>query len=373
MINTKTMPVILIDSEEYKVKGVEESMSKELREVNEKVHFQVDIDEYEPTEEDLTQMMMDQIKELEKEDIDDEISDEDSENTDEETKTWNEKTHAYYTKADAARDSIKSYLKEMGNYPLLSPIEEQEYFIQMEKGSEIAKKKITESNLRLVVSIAKRYTNRGMHFLDLIQEGNLGLMKAVDKFDYKKGFRFSTYATWWIRQAITRGIADQARTIRIPVHMVSTINKLVTTSRNLTQELGREPELYEVAEELGITLEQARHIKKCAQETISLESPVGEEDESTLGEFIESDELLVEDVVGNLLLRDAIEKILETLSAREQKVLKLRFGLEDSKTRTLEEIGAELNVTRERIRQIEAKAIRKMRNPSRRKSLEDFI
>ncbi len=373
VINTKSMPVILIDKEKYKVKGVGKSMSKKLRRVNEKIHNQISIDEYEPTEEDLKQMMMDEMKELEREDIEEEDTDKDFGNVYKETKIWNEKTHAYYTKTDTAKDSVKSYLIEIGNYPLLSVTEEQDCFIQMEEGSEMAKKKITESNLRLVVSIAKKYTNRGMHFLDLIQEGNLGLIKAVDKFDYKKGYRFSTYATWWIRQAITRGIADQGRTIRIPVHMVGTINKLVATSKNLTQELGREPELHEVAEELGLTLEQVRYIKKCAQETISLESPVGEEDESTLGEFIESEDLLVEDVVSNLLLRDAIGKILETLSAREQKVLKLRFGLEDSKMRTLEEVGVELNVTRERIRQIEAKAIRKMRNPSRRKSLEDFL
>ena len=271
-------------------------------------------------------------------------------------------------------DPVRMYLKEIGKVPLLSAEEEIELALRMEQGDEEAKKKLAEANLRLVVSIAKRYVGRGMLFLDLIQEGNLGLIKAVEKFDYRKGFKFSTYATWWIRQAITRAIADQARTIRIPVHMVETINKLIRVSRQLLQELGREPTPEEIAEEMKMPVERVREILKISQEPVSLETPIGEEEDSHLGDFIQYDNVPVPvDAAAYTLLREQLEEVLDTLTDREKKVLSLRFGLEDGRGRTLEEVGKEFNVTRERIRQIEAKALRKLRHPTRSRKLRDYL
>ncbi|WP_071027077.1 RNA polymerase sigma factor RpoD [Peptoniphilus raoultii] len=271
-------------------------------------------------------------------------------------------------------DPVRMYLKEIGKIPLLTGNEEVEIAKRMEKGDKAAKKELAEANLRLVVSIAKRYVGRGMSFLDLIQEGNLGLMKAVEKFDYTKGFKFSTYATWWIRQAITRAIADQARTIRIPVHMVETINKLVRVQRQLVQELGRDPMPEEIAKEMNLDVEKVREIQKIAQEPVSLETPIGEEEDSHLGDFIPDDEILSpQDAATFTLLKEQLSYVLETLTEREKKVLTLRFGLDDGRARTLEEVGKEFDVTRERIRQIEAKALRKLRHPSRSKKLKDFL
>ena len=271
-------------------------------------------------------------------------------------------------------DPVRMYLKEIGKVPLLSADEEKELAIRMEEGDEEAKKRLAEANLRLVVSIAKRYVGRGMLFLDLIQEGNLGLIKAVEKFDYRKGFKFSTYATWWIRQAITRAIADQARTIRIPVHMVETINKLVRVSRQLLQELGREPTPEEIAEKMDIPVERVREIIKISQEPVSLETPIGEEEDSHLGDFIQDDNVPVPaEAAAFTLLKEQLDEVLGTLTEREQKVLRLRFGLKDGRARTLEEVGKEFNVTRERIRQIEAKALRKLRHPSRSRKLKDYL
>ncbi len=271
-------------------------------------------------------------------------------------------------------DHVRMYLKEIGKVPLLTSDEEIELAKRMEQGDEEAKKKLAEANLRLVVSIAKRYVGRGMQLLDLIQEGNLGLMKAVKKFDYKKGYKFSTYATWWIRQAITRAIADQARTIRIPVHMVETINKLLRVSRQLLQELGREPTNEEIAERMDIPVSRVREILKISQDPISLETPIGEEEDSHLGDFIKDENITSPaDAVAFVLLKEQLNEVLGTLTPREQQVLKLRFGLDDGRTRTLEEVGKEFNVTRERIRQIEAKALRKLRHPSRSRKLKDFL
>ncbi len=271
-------------------------------------------------------------------------------------------------------DPVKMYLKDIGKVPLLKPEEETEFAKKMMEGDETAKRILSEANLRLVVSIAKRYMGRGMQFLDLIQEGNLGLMKAVEKFDYQKGFKFSTYATWWIRQAITRAIADQARTIRIPVHMVETINKLVRISRRLLQELGREPTPEEIAKEMGVSEERVREIQKIAQDPISLETPIGEEDDSHLSDFIEDEKSTAPtDAVSHTMLKEQLLGVLDSLTPREEKVLRLRYGLDDGRTRTLEEVGREFNVTRERIRQIEAKALRKLRHPSRSKRLKDFL
>ena len=271
-------------------------------------------------------------------------------------------------------DPVRMFLKEIGKIPLLSLEEETDLAFKMVEGDKLAKKILVESNLRLVVSIAKRYIGRGMHFLDLIQEGNLGLIKAVDKFDPSKGYKFSTYATWWIRQAITRSIADQARTIRIPVHMVETINRLIRTSRHLLQVMGREPTPEEIAVEMEMPVEKVREILKIAQEPISLETPVGEEEDSNIGNFIPDDDApSPSDQAADVLLREQIEDVMETLTPREAKVLRLRFGLEDGRTRTLEEVGKEFMVTRERIRQIEAKALRKLRHPSRSKKLKDFM
>ncbi len=271
-------------------------------------------------------------------------------------------------------DPVRMYLKEIGKVPLLSADEEIELAKRMEQGDEEAKKKLAEANLRLVVSIAKRYVGRGMLFLDLIQEGNLGLIKAVEKFDYQKGYKFSTYATWWIRQAITRAIADQARTIRIPVHMVETINKLLRVSRQLLQELGREPTPEEIAVEMNMPVDRVREIQKISQEPVSLETPIGEEEDSHLGDFIQDDNVPVPaDAAAFTLLREQLNEVLDTLTDREQKVLKLRFGLDDGNARTLEEVGKEFQVTRERIRQIEAKALRKLRHPSRSRKLKDYL
>ena len=271
-------------------------------------------------------------------------------------------------------DPVRMYLKEIGKVPLLSAEEEIELAKRMEKGDEAAKKRLAEANLRLVVSIAKRYVGRGMLFLDLIQEGNLGLIKAVEKFDYRKGYKFSTYATWWIRQAITRAIADQARTIRIPVHMVETINKLIRVSRQLLQELGREPTPEEIAAEMDMSVERVREILKISQEPVSLETPIGEEEDSHLGDFIQDDNVPVPaDAAAFTLLKEQLVEVLSTLTDREQKVLRLRFGLDDGRARTLEEVGKEFNVTRERIRQIEAKALRKLRHPSRSRKLKDYL
>ena len=271
-------------------------------------------------------------------------------------------------------DPVRMYLKEIGKVPLLSAEEEIELAKKMEQGDENAKKRLAEANLRLVVSIAKRYVGRGMLFLDLIQEGNLGLIKAVERFDYRKGYKFSTYATWWIRQAITRAIADQARTIRIPVHMVETINKLIRVSRQLLQELGREPTPEEIAEEMDMPVDRVREILKISQEPVSLETPIGEEEDSHLGDFIQDDNVPVPaDAAAFTLLKEQLVEVLGTLTEREQKVLRLRFGLDDGRARTLEEVGKEFNVTRERIRQIEAKALRKLRHPSRSRKLKDYL
>lgn len=271
-------------------------------------------------------------------------------------------------------DPVRMYLKEIGKVPLLSAEEEISLAQRMENGDEDAKKRLAEANLRLVVSIAKRYVGRGMLFLDLIQEGNLGLIKAVEKFDYRKGYKFSTYATWWIRQAITRAIADQARTIRIPVHMVETINKLIRVSRQLLQELGREPAPEEIAEEMHMSVDRVREILKISQEPVSLETPIGEEEDSHLGDFIQDDNVPVPaDAAAFTMLKEQLEEVLGTLTEREQKVLRLRFGLDDGRARTLEEVGKEFNVTRERIRQIEAKALRKLRHPSRSRKLKDYL
>ena len=271
-------------------------------------------------------------------------------------------------------DPVRMYLKEIGKVPLLSPGEEIELAKKIELGDEAAKKKLAEANLRLVVSIAKRYVGRGMQLLDLIQEGNLGLIKAVEKFDYRKGYKFSTYATWWIRQAITRAIADQARTIRIPVHMVETINRLVRTQRQLVQKLGREATPEELAKELDMPVDRVREIMKISQDPVSLETPIGEEEDSHLGDFIQDDNVEVPaDAATYTLLHEQLMEVLSTLTEREQKVLRLRFGLDDGRPRTLEEVGRQFNVTRERIRQIEAKALRKLRHPSRSKVLKDYL
>ena len=271
-------------------------------------------------------------------------------------------------------DPVRMYLKEIGEVPLLTPEEEIDLAKRMEMGDESAKKRLAEANLRLVVSIAKRYVGRGMQFLDLIQEGNLGLIKAVEKYDYSKGFKFSTYATWWIRQAITRSIADQARTIRIPVHMVETINRLIRTSRQLLQELGREPLPEELAKKLDMPVDRVREIMKISQDPVSLETPIGEEEDSHLGDFIQDEHVQIPvDAATYTLLHEQLMEVLDTLTDREQKVLRLRFGLDDGRPRTLEEVGREFNVTRERIRQIEAKALRKLRHPSRSRKLKDYL
>ena len=302
------------------------------------------------------------------------ISDDDGINLDEEDEVDVENIDLSVPEGVSIEDPVRMYLKEIGKVPLLSAEEEIELAKRMEEGDEAAKKRLAEANLRLVVSIAKRYVGRGMLFLDLIQEGNLGLIKAVEKFDYRKGYKFSTYATWWIRQAITRAIADQARTIRIPVHMVETINKLIRVSRQLLQELGREPQPEEIAEKMDMSVDRVREILKISQEPVSLETPIGEEEDSHLGDFIQDDNVPVPaDAAAFTLLKEQLVEVLNTLTDREQKVLRLRFGLDDGRARTLEEVGKEFNVTRERIRQIEAKALRKLRHPSRSRKLKDYL
>ncbi|MBO4396135.1 MAG: RNA polymerase sigma factor RpoD [Eubacterium sp.] len=298
------------------------------------------------------------------------ISDVDDEPTEEEL----ENIETIVPEGVSIEDPVRMYLKEIGKVPLLSADEERELAMRMEQGDEEAKKRLAEANLRLVVSIAKRYVGRGMLFLDLIQEGNLGLIKAVEKFDYKKGYKFSTYATWWIRQAITRAIADQARTIRIPVHMVETINKFIRVQRQLLQELGREPYPEEIAERMNQPVERVREIQKISQEPVSLETPIGEEEDSHLGDFIQDENVPVPaDAAAETMLKEQLDEVLKTLTEREKKVLRLRFGLDDQKARTLEEVGKEFDVTRERIRQIEAKALRKLRHPSRSRKLKDYL
>lgn len=315
------------------------------------------------------------ISETEPDDFDlNELSSEDDADDEDVKEESSTNFEAAMTKGITVDDPVRMYLKEIGKVPLLTAEEEIELAKRMELGDEEAKKKLCEANLRLVVSIAKRYVGRGMLFLDLIQEGNLGLIKAVDKFDWKKGYKFSTYATWWIRQAITRSIADQARTIRIPVHMVETINKLVRIERQLVQELGREPTNEEISEHMGIEVDKVNEIRKIAQEPVSLETPIGEEDDSHLGDFIEDETAIAPDEAANFsMLKEQLNQVLSTLSDREKKVLELRFGLNDGTPRTLEEVGKEFEVTRERIRQIEAKALRKLKHPSRSQKLKDFL
>ena len=302
------------------------------------------------------------------------LTDDEEINMDEEEEVDVEKIDLTVPEGISIEDPVRMYLKEIGKVPLLSAAEEISLAKAMEEGSESAKQRLAEANLRLVVSIAKRYVGRGMLFLDLIQEGNLGLIKAVEKFDYRKGYKFSTYATWWIRQAITRAIADQARTIRIPVHMVETINKLIRVSRQLLQELGREPTPEEIGAEMNMSVERVREILKISQEPVSLETPIGEEEDSHLGDFIQDDNVPVPaDAAAFTLLKEQLVEVLSTLTEREQKVLRLRFGLDDGRARTLEEVGKEFSVTRERIRQIEAKALRKLRHPSRSRKLKDYL
>ena len=330
--------------------------------------MELDADEFEKILDFLETNNIDVLRIMDDDDIDDDII------LDDEDEVEVEKIDLSVPDGVSIEDPVRMYLKEIGKVPLLSAEEEIELAKRMELGDQEAKKRLAEANLRLVVSIAKRYVGRSMLFLDLIQEGNLGLIKAVEKFDYRKGYKFSTYATWWIRQAITRAIADQARTIRIPVHMVETINKLIRVSRQLLQELGREPTPEEIAAEMNMPVDRVREILKISQEPVSLETPIGEEEDSHLGDFIQDDNVPVPaDAAAFTLLKEQLEEVLGTLTEREQKVLTLRFGLEDGRARTLEEVGKEFNVTRERIRQIEAKALRKLRHPSRSRKLKDYL
>ena len=346
----------------------------EYKEVQEQfIDQQLSDEEFDKILETLDSNGVDVLKK-EADDIDDELIEDDDVVLSDEDEVDVENIDLSVPEGVSIEDPVRMYLKEIGKVPLLSAEEEIELAKRMEKGDEEAKKKLAEANLRLVVSIAKRYVGRGMLFLDLIQEGNLGLIKAVEKFDYRKGYKFSTYATWWIRQAITRAIADQARTIRIPVHMVETINKLIRVSRQLLQELGREPTPDEIAVEMNMPVERGREILKISQEPVSLETPIGEEEDSHLGDFIQDDNVPVPvDAAAYTLLREQLEEVLNTLTDREKKVLSLRFGLEDGRGRTLEEVGKEFNVTRERIRQIEAKALRKLRHPTRSRKLRDYL
>ena len=330
--------------------------------------MELDADEFEKILDFLETNNIDVLRIMDDDDIDDDII------LDDEDEVEVEKIDLSVPDGVSIEDPVRMYLKEIGKVPLLSAEEEIELAKRMELGDQEAKKRLAEANLRLVVSIAKRYVGRGMLFLDLIQEGNLGLIKAVEKFDYRKGYKFSTYATWWIRQAITRAIADQARTIRIPVHMVETINKLIRVSRQLLQELGREPTPEEIAKEMNMPEDRVREILKISQEPVSLETPIGEEEDSHLGDFIQDDNVPVPaDAAAFTLLKEQLVEVLDTLTDREQKVLRLRFGLDDGRARTLEEVGKEFNVTRERIRQIEAKALRKLRHPSRSRKLKDYL
>ena len=339
--------------------------------VNQFAEFNFEEEQYDKIVETLEQKGIDVLRMTDEEDEPDEealLAVEDSEDVDVEN------IDLSVPDGISIEDPVRMYLKEIGKVPLLTADEEIELAQRMEEGDEEAKKRLAEANLRLVVSIAKRYVGRGMLFLDLIQEGNLGLIKAVEKFDYRKGYKFSTYATWWIRQAITRAIADQARTIRIPVHMVETINKLIRVSRQLLQELNREPTPEEIAKEMNMPVERVREILKISQEPVSLETPIGEEEDSHLGDFIKDENVPVPDkAAAYTLLREDLDEVLKTLTEREQKVLCLRFGLEDGRARTLEEVGKEFNVTRERIRQIEAKTLRKLRHPSRSRKLRDYF
>lgn len=333
----------------------------------------MDKDEMESVYEDLIGKGIEIVSEESTEDFDDSKVADDKDDSDDNNDSEAD-IDAVITKSVAVDDHVRMYLKEIGKVPLLTAEEEIELAKRMEAGDDEAKKKLCESNLRLVVSIAKKYVGRGMLFLDLIQEGNLGLIKAVDKFDWRKGFKFSTYATWWIRQAITRSIADQARTIRIPVHMVETINKLMRIQRQLIQELGRDPTPAEIAEVMEVSEDKVREILKIAQEPVSLETPIGEEEDSHLGDFIPDEEVPAPaEATAFSMLKEQLVEVLDTLTEREQKVLKLRFGLEDGRARTLEEVGKQFDVTRERIRQIEAKALRKLRHPSRSKKLKDYL
>ena len=330
--------------------------------------MELDADEFEKILDFLETNNIDVLRIMDDDDTDDDII------LDDEDEVEVERIDLSVPDGVSIEDPVRMYLKEIGKVPLLSAEEEIELAKRMELGDQEAKKRLAEANLRLVVSIAKRYVGRGMLFLDLIQEGNLGLIKAVEKFDYRKGYKFSTYATWWIRQSITRAIADQARTIRIPVHMVETINKLIRVSRQLLQELGREPTPEEIAAEMNMPVDRVREILKISQEPVSLETPIGEEEDSHLGDFIQDDNVPVPaDAAAFTLLKEQLEEVLGTLTEREQKVLTLRFGLEDGRARTLEEVGKEFNVTRERIRQIEAKALRKLRHPSRSRKLKDYL
>ena len=330
--------------------------------------MELDADEFEKILDFLETNNIDVLRIMDDDDIDDDII------LDDEDEVEVEKIDLSVPDGVSIEDPVRMYLKEIGKVPLLSAEEEIELAKRMELGDQEAKKRLAEANLRLVVSIAKRYVGRGMLFLDLIQEGNLGLIKAVEKFDYRKGYKFSTYATWWIRQAITRAIADQARTIRIPVHMVETINKLIRVSRQLLQELGREPSPEEIAAEMDMPVERVREILKISQEPVSMETPIGEEEDSHLGDFIEDDNVPAPaEAAAFTLLKEQLDEVLSTLTDREQKVLRLRFGLEDGRARTLEEVGKEFKVTRERIRQIEAKALRKLRHPSRSRKLKDYL
>ena len=334
--------------------------------------FELDADKFEKILEFLEKNNVDVLRISEDDDDDNLIIEDDDIELEEDIDL--EKIDLSVPEGVSLEDPVRMYLKEIGKVTLLSSDEEIELAQRMEQGDDEAKKRLAEANLRLVVSIAKRYVGRGMQFLDLIQEGNLGLIKAVEKFDYRKGYKFSTYATWWIRQAITRAIADQARTIRIPVHMVETINKLIRVSRQLLQELGREPSSEEIAEAMELPVERVREILKISQEPVSLETPIGEEEDSHLGDFIQDDNVPVPaDAAAFAVLKEELMKVLDTLTEREQKVLRLRFGLDDGRARTLEEVGKEFNVTRERIRQIEAKALRKLRHPSRSRKLKDFL
>ena len=330
--------------------------------------MELDADEFEKILDFLETNNIDVLRIMDDDDIDDDII------LDDEDEVEVEKIDLSVPDGVSIEDPVRMYLKEIGKVPLLSAEEEIELAKRMELGDQEAKKRLAEANLRLVVSIAKRYVGRGMLFLDLIQEGNLGLIKAVEKFDYRKGYKFSTYATWWIRQAITRAIADQARTIRIPVHMVETINKLIRVSRQLLQELGREPTPEEIAAEMNMPVDRVREILKISQEPVSLETPIGEEEDSHLGDFIQDQNVPVPaEAAASNLLRDQLNEVLDTLTEREQKVLRLRFGMDDGRARTLEEVGKEFNVTRERIRQIEAKALRKLRHPSKSRKLKDYL
>ncbi len=366
-IDAKQVEAVKALTEQGKKKGslTYSEIGKALSEIN------IDKDQIEDIYDSLAAMGIEVIAD----DEDDlEVNEEDLESKEEKEEEEEVEVEITVPKGISIDDPVRMYLKEIGKVPLLSGEEEISLAKRMEDGDEEAKKKLCEANLRLVVSIAKRYVGRGMLFLDLIQEGNLGLIKAVEKFDWRKGYKFSTYATWWIRQAITRAIADQARTIRIPVHMVETINKLIRVSRQLLQELGREPKPEEIAKEMDMSVEKVREILKIAQEPVSLETPIGEEEDSHLGDFIpDNDAPAPAEAAAFSMLKEQLIEVLETLTPREQKVLKLRFGLEDGRARTLEEVGKKFEVTRERIRQIEAKALRKLKHPSRSKKLKDYL